>query len=56
MKIRLTILVLVLIPVLVAGGFAVSKKPMTAPVVAILGAVMIWLAYTRSRGGSLITR
>ena len=47
MKIRLTILVLVLIPVLVAGGFAVTHKPMTAPVVAVLGAVMIWLAYTR---------
>ena len=47
MKIRLTILVLILIPVLVAGGFAITKKPMTAPVVAVLGAVMIWLAYTR---------
>jgi carbon starvation protein len=47
MKIRLTILALVLIPVLVAGGYAVTHKPMTAPVVAILGAVMIWLAYTR---------
>jgi xanthosine utilization system XapX-like protein len=47
MKIRLTILAMVLIPVLVAGGYAVTHKPMTAPVVAILGAVMIWLAYTR---------
>ena len=47
MKIRLTILALVLIPVLVAGGFAVTKTPMSAPVVAVLGAVMIWLAYTR---------
>ncbi|MGZ4817256.1 MAG: carbon starvation CstA family protein, partial [Terriglobales bacterium] len=47
MKIRLTILFLVLIPVVVAGGFAFTHKPMTAPVVAVLGAVMIWLAYTR---------
>ena len=47
MKIRLTILALVLIPVLVVGGFAVTHKPMTAPVVAVLGAVMIWLAYNR---------
>jgi carbon starvation protein len=47
MKIRLTILLLVLIPVLVTGSFAISKKPMSAPVVAVLGAVMIWLAYTR---------
>jgi carbon starvation protein len=47
MNIRLTILILVLIPVLVAGGFAVTHRAMSAPVVAVLGAVMIWLAYTR---------
>jgi len=47
MNIRLTILVLVLIPVLVAGGFVVFHQPMNAAVVAALGGVMIWLAYTR---------
>src|SRR5271157_2829065 len=47
MNIRLTILILLLIPILVAGGFALTHQPMSAPVVAILGAVMIWLAYTR---------
>jgi len=45
MNIRLAILILVLIPVLVAGGFAVSHHPMNAAVVAVLGGVMIWLAY-----------
>ena len=47
MNIRLAILVLVLIPVLVAGGFAVIHRPMNAAVIAVLGGVMIWLAYTR---------
>jgi len=47
MKSRLTILVLILIPILVGGGFALFKVPMSAPVVTILGAVMIWLGYTR---------
>ncbi|HYN14152.1 MAG TPA: carbon starvation CstA family protein [Terriglobales bacterium] len=47
MNIRLTILVLVLIPIVVAGGFAMTHRPMNATVVAVLGAVMIWLAYTR---------
>jgi carbon starvation protein len=47
MNIRLTILLLVLIPVVVAGGFAITHHPMNATVVAVLGAVMIWLAYTR---------
>ncbi|MBI4673369.1 MAG: hypothetical protein HY741_17090 [Chloroflexi bacterium] len=45
MNITTTIIVLVLIPVLVAGGFAVLGLPMNAAVVAILGAVMIYLAY-----------
>jgi len=47
MNIRLTIVILILIPLLVAGGFALTHRPMLAPVIAILGAVMIWLAYTR---------
>jgi carbon starvation protein len=47
MNIRLTILILLLIPILVAGGFAITHRPMNATVVAVLGAVMIWLAYTR---------
>ena len=47
MNIRLTILILVLIPVVVVGGFAATHRPMNATVVALLGAVMIWLANTR---------
>jgi len=47
MNIRLWILILVVIPVVVVGGFAISHHPMNATVVAVLGAVMIWLAYTR---------
>ncbi len=47
MNIRLIILILVLIPIAVGGGFALAHRPMTAPVIAILGAVMIWLAYSR---------
>lgn len=46
MSITTTIAVLVLIPVLVAGGFAALGLPMNAAVVAILGGVMIYLAYT----------
>ncbi|HVP44808.1 MAG TPA: carbon starvation CstA family protein [Terriglobales bacterium] len=47
MNIRLSILILLLIPILVAGGFALTHKPMNATVIAVLGAVMIYLAYTR---------
>ncbi|MGO9211319.1 MAG: carbon starvation protein A [Terriglobales bacterium] len=47
MNIRLWILILVVIPVVVVGGFAIFHHPMNATVVAVLGAVMIWLAYTR---------
>ena len=47
MNIRLSILVLVLIPAIVVGGYALAQRPMTAPVVVVLGAVMIYLAYTR---------
>ncbi|HYY69287.1 MAG TPA: carbon starvation CstA family protein, partial [Terriglobales bacterium] len=47
MNIRLTILILLLIPIVVAGGFALTHRPMNATVVAVLGAGMIWLAYTR---------
>src|SRR5215469_9636466 len=45
MKIWTTILILVAIPVIVAGGFAAAGKPMNAAIVAILGGVMIYLAY-----------
>jgi len=47
MNIRLASLILILIPVVVAGGYAVTQRPMSAPVVVVLGAVMIWLGYTR---------
>jgi carbon starvation protein len=47
MNIRLTILILVLIPAIVVGGYAVTHRTMTAPVVVVLGAVMIYLGYTR---------
>lgn len=46
MNLTTTILILVLIPVLVAGGFAALGLPMNAAVVAVLGGVMIYLAYT----------
>lgn len=45
MKIQWVIVGLVLLPLLVAGGFAAMHQPMNAAVVAILGGVMIWLAY-----------
>ena len=47
MNVRLSILILVLIPAIVVGGYAVTHRPMTAPVVVVLGAVMIYLGYTR---------
>ncbi|HXP48088.1 MAG TPA: carbon starvation CstA family protein, partial [Terriglobales bacterium] len=47
MKLRYTILVLALIPVLVTGAFSAMHWPMNAAVIAVLGGVMIWLAYTR---------
>jgi len=47
MNIRLSILVLILIPVIVVGGYALTHRAMSAPVVVILGAVMIYLGYTR---------
>ena len=46
MNIRISMLILFLIPILVAGGFAVTHTPMNAPVIGILGALMIWLAYS----------
>ncbi len=46
MKYKLMILVLIVLPILVGGGYALSNRPMTAPVIAILGAIMIWLGYT----------
>ena len=45
MKIWSTILILVAIPVIVVGGIALTGKPMNAAIVAILGGVMIYLAY-----------
>ena len=45
MKIRSTLLLLVVIPLLVCGTFAAAKWPMNAAVVAALGAVMIYIAY-----------
>jgi carbon starvation protein len=47
MNIRLWILVLILIPAIVVGGYVLSGRAMTAPVVVVLGAVMIYLGYTR---------
>ncbi|HVH08530.1 MAG TPA: carbon starvation CstA family protein [Gemmatimonadales bacterium] len=47
MNMRTTVLTLVAIPVVVAGGIALAKLPMNAAVVAVLGGVMIYLAYTR---------
>ena len=47
MKLRFTIIILVAIPVLVAGAFSVKHWSMNAAVIAVLGGVMIWLAYTR---------
>ena len=46
MKNRASILVLIFLPILVGGGYALTGRPMTAPVIAVLGAVMIWLGYT----------
>ncbi|MFZ3213226.1 MAG: carbon starvation CstA family protein [Terriglobales bacterium] len=47
MKLRYTIFVLALIPVLVAGVFSAMHWPMNAAVIAVLGGIMIWLAYTK---------
>ena len=47
MKLRFTIIILVAIPVLVAGAFSVMHWSMNAAVIAVLGGFMIWLAYTR---------
>jgi carbon starvation protein len=46
MKSRASVLLLVLLPIVVGGGFVLGKIPMSAPVIAVLGAVMIWLGYT----------
>lgn len=46
MSITTAIIALVLIPVIVAGAFAALGLPINAAVVAILGGVMIYLAYT----------
>ncbi len=46
MKHRAMFLVLILLPILVGGGYALTNRSMTAPIVAVLGAVMIWLGYS----------
>src|SRR5512135_1868920 len=45
MSIRTTILLLILIPIIGAGWFVVASWPMNAAVVAVLGAIVIYLAY-----------
>src|SRR2546422_8543590 len=45
MNIRTIVLILVLIPVVVVGGLAAAHRPMNAAIVAVLGGVMIYLAY-----------
>src|SRR5215471_11057319 len=45
MKYLTRILILVAIPVIVAGGMAAAGKPMNAAIVAILGGVIIYLTY-----------
>jgi carbon starvation protein len=47
MKTRAMMLFLVLLPIVVGGGYAMANRPISAPVIAVLGAVMIWLGYTR---------
>ena len=57
MNIRIASVILILIPVIVAGGFVLTHQSMNAPVVGILGAVMIWLgyrAYARRIDGEVI--
>ncbi len=46
MKNRLMIVVLIFLPIVVGFGFALGHRSMTAPVIAILGALTIWLGYT----------
>ena len=43
MKTRAMMLFLVLLPIVVGGGYAMANRPISAPVIAVLGAVMIWL-------------
>ncbi len=46
MDIKLVLLLLLLIPIIVAGGIAASGVPMTTLYVTLLGGVMIYLIYT----------
>ncbi len=46
MNLTTTIAVLVLLPIIVAGGLVAIGVPINAAVVAVLGGVMIYLAYT----------
>jgi carbon starvation protein len=45
MNIRTVLLILLFLPVIILGGIILAKIPMNAAFVAILGAVMIYLAY-----------
>jgi carbon starvation protein len=45
MNIRATVVFLLLLPVVVVGGVALAKLPMNAAIVAVLSAIMIYLAY-----------
>jgi uncharacterized membrane protein YfcA len=45
MNIRTVLLLLLFLPVIILGGILLAKLPMNAAFVAILGAVMIYLAY-----------
>jgi carbon starvation protein len=46
MKIRSVLLILLFLPVVIVGGILVAKLPMNAAFVAVLGTLMIYLAYT----------
>ena len=46
MNIRAVLLLLLFLPVIILGGIVLAKMPMNAAFVAILGALMIYLAYT----------
>jgi carbon starvation protein len=45
MNIRTVLLILLFVPVIILGGVVLAKVPMNAAFVAILGALMIFLAY-----------
>jgi len=47
MKIRAVLLLLLFVPVFILGAIVIAKVPMNAAFVAVLGAIMIYLAYTK---------